>query len=147
MSLVLLPRHPPHMWKYYVTRYHSHFRAPLTRASDSDLQLRKQLAHVACFFFLLLLRFWTCGLAWCSAQPATTGWLLLEAELSVCFHCTVGSERWGVPWSTFEWGLWDACGVKIALCTQWIGKHAMSQDITARGLWILVLAFLYLSTT
>lgn len=61
---------------------------------------------------------WTCGLVWSAAQPATTGWLLLEAELRVCFHYIVGNERWGVPWSTFERGLWDACGGKIALCTQ-----------------------------
>lgn len=101
MSLVLFPRHPLHMWKYHVTLYHFPSRVPLTRASDSHLQLRKQPS-----------------LAWSAAHPATTGWLLLEAELSVCFHCIVGNERWGVPWSTFEWGLWGACGGKIALCTQ-----------------------------
>lgn len=115
MSLVLFPRHPLHMWKYHVTLYHFPSRAPLTRVLDSDLQLRKQLALAFLFF---LLRSWTCGLAWSAAQPATIGWLLLEAELSVCFHCIVGNERWGVPWSTFELGLWDACGGKIALCTQ-----------------------------
>ena len=69
----------------------------------SDLQLRKQPALA--FFFFFLLRSWTCGLAWSAAQAATTGWPLLEAELSVCFHCIVENERWGVPWSTFEWGL------------------------------------------
>lgn len=89
MSLVLLPRHPLHMWKYHVTLYHFPFRAPLTRASDSDLQLSKQLAPAFFFFLLLtlLLRSWTCGPGWSAAQPATTGCFLLEAELSVCFHC------------------------------------------------------------
>lgn len=42
MSLVLFPRHPLHMWKYHVTLYHFTSCVPLTRALDSDLQLRKQ---------------------------------------------------------------------------------------------------------
>lgn len=134
MSLVLLPRHPPRIWKYHVTLYHFPSRAPLTRASDSDLQLRKQPALGFFFFF----RSWTCGLAWSAAQSATAGCLLLEAELSVCFHCIVGNERWGVPWSTFQWGLWGACGVRIALCTQQIGKHAKTSQLEDLGfqLWL-----------
>lgn len=93
MSLVLLPRHPLHMWKFQVTLYHFPSRAPLTRASDSDLQLRKQPALA--FFFFLLLRSWTCGLAWSAAQPATTDWLLLEAELYVFVFTTLLGMRDG----------------------------------------------------
>lgn len=143
--VLLLPQHPLHMWKYQVTLYHFSSRALLTRALNADLQLRKQPALASFFFFIFLLRSWTCGLAWSVAQNATTGWLLLEAGLSVCFHCLVGNERWGVPWSTIEWGLSDACGVKFALCTQQIGKHAKASQL--QGPWIPVVAFLFLNTT
>lgn len=69
-------------------------------ATHQSIALWFAAKKTACFFFFRL-RSWTCGLVWSAAQLATTGWLLLEAELSVCFHCIVGNERWGVPWSTF----------------------------------------------
>lgn len=84
-----------YVWKYHITLYHFASHAPLTRTLDSDLQLRKQLALA-----FSVLRSWTCGLALSAAQSATIAWLLLEAELSVCFYCIVGNRRWGVPWST-----------------------------------------------
>lgn len=45
-------------------------------------------------------------MAWLGLQPnlPPLAGFLLEAELSVCFHCIVGNERWGVPWSTFSSG-------------------------------------------
>ena len=91
MSLVLLPRHPLHMWKYHITLYHFPSRVPLTRAPDSDLQLRKQFAPT--FFHSEVLDLWP-GLVCSPNLPPLPGFLL-EAELSVCFHCIVGNERWG----------------------------------------------------
>lgn len=86
------------------------------------------------FFFSL----WDLGpVAWRGLGYSETchcwQWLLLEAELSVCFHDIVRNKRWGVPWSTFEWGLRDACGGKIALCTQQIAKHAKASQLQDLG--------------
>lgn len=85
MSLVLLPRHPLHMWKYHVTLYHFPSRAPLTRASDSDLQLRKQPA-LAGFFSSEVLDLWP-GLV-CS--PTCHYWLAFIGSRAKCLfslHC------------------------------------------------------------
>lgn len=103
--------------------YHFPSRVPHSTALDFDLQLRKQLALAAFFFFSL----WGLGpVAFPGLQPAP--------PLLVCFYwkqsyvfvfiAFVGNERWGVPWSTFEWGIKGACGGEIAFCTQCTGKHS-----------------------
>lgn len=82
MSLVPLPWHPPHLWKYHITLYHYVSRAPHTRAPDSDLQLRKQPDPS----IFLLLGSWTCGLGWSAAQPATA-FIGSRAKCLFSLHC------------------------------------------------------------
>lgn len=85
----------------------SHYPLPLSlsRATHKSIGHRFTAKKTAFFIFFFCLRSRACGLVWVAARPATTSCLLLEAELSVCFHCVVGFGSWGVPWSTFEWGL------------------------------------------
>lgn len=84
MSLVLLPRHPLHMWKYHVTLYHFSFSCA-TRALDSDLQLRKQPA-LPFFSSSEVLDLWPCLVC----GPTCHHWLAFIGSRAKCLfslHC------------------------------------------------------------
>lgn len=133
---------PLHMWKYRITPDHFPSLVPLTRAEDTDLQLRKQPI------------FWGWGVFFFCLRSRPAAWFGLRRptchhhhhhqlpfywkQRSVCFHCVVGFGGFGsvggwlrVGGTSVYLGVGPLRCVRRKNCpggTQWNGKDGQERE-------------------